>query len=115
MPKNTKNQKIKSEIPGEIAQGSIFSNSRQAAPQFKGKFQRKRRRVPAFLRSPEAPKPDPLPEILQELFTPKPQILSIPGVPIAERKRYRVTLADELLGDFLSIDEALKLAQGGAL
>jgi hypothetical protein len=115
MPENTKKQKIKSELPGEIAQGSIFSNSRQIAPQFKGRFQRKRRRIPAFLKSPEALKPEPLPEILQELFPPKPQVLSIPGVPVSERKRYQVFFGDEEIGNKLTLDEALTLVKGGKL
>jgi hypothetical protein len=43
----------------------------------------------------------------------KPQILSIPGISLKQRDRYRVVLGDEILGDFLTIDEALKLAKGG--
>ncbi len=42
----------------------------------------------------------------------KPQISSIPGIPARERHRYRVTLNGKILGDKLTIDEALKLAGG---
>jgi hypothetical protein len=42
----------------------------------------------------------------------KPQIVSVPGVPVKERHRYRVTLNGELLGDRLTSHEALKLAGG---
>ncbi len=42
----------------------------------------------------------------------KPQILSIPGISPKER-RYRVVLGDRILGDRLSLDEALRLSQGG--
>lgn len=49
----------------------------------------------------------------RKLFSPKPQITTIPGVPIGVRERYRVVLGDEILGDCLSIDEAVKLAKGG--
>jgi hypothetical protein len=43
----------------------------------------------------------------------KPQISSIPGIPPKERNRYRVMLGDEILGNRLTLDEALKLAKGG--
>ncbi len=43
----------------------------------------------------------------------KPQISSIPGVPANERQRYRVMVAGEILGDYLSADEALELAAKG--
>jgi hypothetical protein len=43
----------------------------------------------------------------------KPQIASIPGISPKERDRYRVVLGSKILGDHLSIDEALQLAQGG--
>jgi hypothetical protein len=54
-----------------------------------------------------------------ELFTHtgnryKPQISSISGIHPKERNRYRVSVGDEILGTQLSLDEALKLAKGGA-
>jgi hypothetical protein len=44
----------------------------------------------------------------------KPQICSIPGVSPKQRDRYRVVLGDRILGDFLTLDEALLLTKGGA-
>lgn len=41
----------------------------------------------------------------------KPQISSIPGVSPKERDRYRVMIGDRILGDKLTLDEALKLAK----
>lgn len=43
----------------------------------------------------------------------KPQISSIPGISPKQRDRYRVTLGNQVLGNFLTIDEALKLAKQG--
>jgi hypothetical protein len=40
----------------------------------------------------------------------KPQIASIPGASLKERHRYRVTSGGEVLGDFLTLDEAIALA-----
>jgi hypothetical protein len=42
----------------------------------------------------------------------KAQITSSPGVSPRERDRYRVMLGGEILGDRLSMDEALLLTQG---
>lgn len=39
----------------------------------------------------------------------KPQISSVPGVSPKDPKRYRVKLGDEILGDKLTLDEALHL------
>jgi hypothetical protein len=44
----------------------------------------------------------------------KPQISSIPGVSPKQRDRYRVVLGDRILGDRLSIDQAIALAKGGS-
>ena len=44
----------------------------------------------------------------------KPQIVSIPGISPKEQHRYRVKAGDEVLGDRLTLDEALRLAEGGA-
>jgi hypothetical protein len=43
----------------------------------------------------------------------KPQIPSIPGISPKERRRYRVKLGDKVLGDRLTLDEALQLAKQG--
>jgi hypothetical protein len=43
----------------------------------------------------------------------KPQIKSVPGVSIKERNRYRVMLADQILGDHLTLDEAIEVAGKG--
>jgi hypothetical protein len=47
------------------------------------------------------------------LFSRKPQISSIPGISLKQRNRYRVTLGGQLLGDRLTLDEALILAKRG--
>lgn len=45
----------------------------------------------------------------------KPQISSIPETSPKQRNRYRVMLGDVVLGDFLTIDQAINLAaKGGA-
>ncbi len=43
----------------------------------------------------------------------KAQISSIPGVCPKERNRYRVSVDGVILGNCLSVDEALRLAKGG--
>jgi hypothetical protein len=40
----------------------------------------------------------------------KPQISSIPGISPKERDRYRVVLGREILGERLTLDEAIALA-----
>ncbi|HEY9892131.1 MAG TPA: hypothetical protein V6D37_10065 [Candidatus Sericytochromatia bacterium] len=45
----------------------------------------------------------------------KPQIESIPGISPKQRDRYRVVLRGEILGDRLTLDEAIALAKGGKL
>jgi hypothetical protein len=37
----------------------------------------------------------------------KPQIVSVPGVSPKQRDRYRVLFGSEILGDFLTLDEAI--------
>jgi hypothetical protein len=44
----------------------------------------------------------------------KPQISSIPGISPKQRDRYHVVLGDEILGDRLTLDEAIALVKGGA-
>ncbi len=48
-----------------------------------------------------------------ELFSRKPQISSIPGASPKEKNRYRVTLGDEVIGNRLDLDEAIKVAKFG--
>jgi len=45
----------------------------------------------------------------------KPQILSIPGVFPKQRDRYGVVLGDRILGDRLTLDEAITLANQSTL
>jgi len=50
-----------------------------------------------------------------ELFTHtgnlhKPQISTIPGISVKQRDRYQVVLNDVVLGDRLTLDEAIALA-----
>jgi len=49
-------------------------------------------------------------EVLPQIKSQKPQISSTPGTSPKVRNRYRVRLGDEILGDHLSLDEALALA-----
>jgi hypothetical protein len=44
----------------------------------------------------------------------KSQIVSIPGISVKRRDRYRLMRGDEVLADFLSLDEAIALTKGGA-
>ena len=77
---------------------------------------REKRDASRFSRKPkqlnlwESPQ-NPVPEA--QLFRHKPQVSSIPGIPLKERHRYRVTSEGEVLGDFLSLDEATELAKRG--
>jgi hypothetical protein len=43
----------------------------------------------------------------------KPQIASIPGISPKGRNRYRVIAGERILGDKLSLDQAVKLAKRG--
>jgi hypothetical protein len=45
----------------------------------------------------------------------KAQIVSVPGISPKERDRYRVLLGDEILGDRLTMDEAIALANQSTL
>jgi hypothetical protein len=51
--------------------------------------------------------------LASSLHCQKPQISSIAGISSKQRDRYRVMLGDEVLGDRLTLDEALELAKGG--
>jgi hypothetical protein len=48
-----------------------------------------------------------------EIFRHKPQVESIPGISVKERDRYRVVLGHRILGDRLTLDEAVILAKKG--
>lgn len=54
------------------------------------------------------PQPPPFPDSPQ-----KPQISSIPGTSPKQRDRYRVILGGEILGERLTLDQALALAKRG--
>lgn len=43
----------------------------------------------------------------------KPQISSVPGTSVKQRNRYRVLLGEKVLGDRLTLNEALKVAKRG--
>lgn len=43
----------------------------------------------------------------------RPQIKSVPGASPKQRDRYRVMIGDKILGDQLTLDEALQLAKRG--
>ena len=45
----------------------------------------------------------------------QPQISCLPGVSVKQKHRYRVILGGEILGDKLSLNEALKLAGLGGV
>lgn len=51
-------------------------------------------------------------QVLEQTFQGKrkPQIISIPGIPLKEKYRYRVTLGHQVLGDKLSFEQAAELA-----
>jgi hypothetical protein len=48
----------------------------------------------------------------KHLFPSKPQISSTPGASPKQRDRYRVLLGEQVLGDNLTLDEALSIAKG---
>lgn len=51
-------------------------------------------------------------ELFAKISTPqKPQITSIEGISPKERNRYRVVLGERILGDRLTLDQALELAK----
>ena len=54
----------------------------------------------------------PLPKALPKKRH-KPQISSVPGAHPLERNRYRVMVGGEILGDRLTLDEALVIAKRG--
>jgi hypothetical protein len=45
-----------------------------------------------------------------EIFRQKAQIVSSPGSSPKQRDRYRVMVGDRVVGDFLTLDEAIALA-----
>jgi hypothetical protein len=54
------------------------------------------------------------PQSLELFRQQKPQISSIPGISPKQRDRYQVLIGDVVLGAHLSLDDALKLAQGAS-
>jgi hypothetical protein len=140
MRKKTAKAKIdKSEFPGKIPQASICSSflgispnsqgiSTQSTEQQNGDISVEKQEIEdsilgesaKYLRietefsgeSSQSPNSfDSQPKSVQlQRFPSKPQISSIAGIPPKERHRYRVTLGDKVLGDFLTLDEAIALA-----
>jgi hypothetical protein len=102
---------MKKVFPGDAPGTDIFP---QKSP-VKGKEKRDASRLSRKLKQLNLWEPlqSPVPEA--ELFRYKPQIVSTPGVCLKERCRYRVVLGTEVLGDRLTLDEALLLAKGGKL
>jgi hypothetical protein len=49
----------------------------------------------------------------KHLFALKSQITSVPSTSANQRKRDRVVVGEQILGDKLTLDEAIKMAQGG--
>ncbi len=86
-------------------EGSISEESANS-PEFKAEFSGETSQaLDSSVYQPKAPK--------LEAFTKKAQISTIPGISPRERHRYRVTFGSEVLGERLTVDEALKLAKGG--
>jgi hypothetical protein len=94
MPEPTEKPKIKTDTLGKTSQTAICSTLLTIAPNIA-----------------ETSKQSSKQQI--QAFSKKPQISSIPGVPPRERHRYRVTLGDKLLGEYLDLDQALQLVKGG--
>jgi len=86
----SKISEIKSDIQRESSHPPTSSDSLGLSPQIEGGSQ---------------------PRELQKLFSQKAQITSIAGLPPTTRERYRVLLGDEILGDFLNLNEAIELAR----
>jgi hypothetical protein len=104
VPHSTPNQGLSatSQATRELGDSQKFLDKRDAS-----RLSRKVKQLTLW-ESPQNPVPE------AELFRHKPQIVSIPGVCPKERSRYRVVLGTEVLGDRLTMDEALLLAKGGA-
>jgi hypothetical protein len=81
---SAKSPEIKSEFPGKASKPSDNSVFQQKTPQ-----------LPIFARRR------------------KPQICSRPNVLPGAKNRYRVVFGDRILGDFLTLDEALALSKHG--
>lgn len=97
------------QAPRELGGSQVFSQKRGAtrlSPQPE---------LPllALLESPQSPAEKRGGTRLSQPSWGKPQIQSCPGVPMRQRDRYRVVLGDEILGEKLTIDEALSLAKRG--
>jgi hypothetical protein len=53
------------------------------------------------------------PEVLLFKKRRKPQISCIPGISLTSQRKYQVKVGDRILGDKLTLQEALELAKGG--
>jgi hypothetical protein len=75
------------------------------SPDFKAEFSGETSQaLDSSVSHPKAPK--------LQAFTKKAQISTIPGMPPKECNKYCVRLGDTVLGDFLTLDQALELAKG---
>jgi hypothetical protein len=103
VPHSTSNQGLSatSQATRELGDSQKFLDNRDAS-----RLSQQSKQLTIW-ESPQSPVPE------AGLFRHKPQIVSAPGVSPKERSRYRVTLGGEVLGDRLTLDEALKLAKGG--
>ncbi len=139
MPKPTEKPKIKPEVLGKSPKTAICSNSLEITPNIQANSkQSNKQQIPRIsaktpeievsktgesAKSPEfkAEFPGETSQALNssvfqpkapqlQTFPKKAQISSVSGISPRERHRYRVTIGDAVLGDFLTLDEALKLA-----
>jgi len=86
---------------------SVCKNDNHSHPQLEKRDASRLSKKPKQLTIWESPQ-NPAPSA--KLFCRKPQIASIPGASHKELHRYRVILGSEVLGDRLTLDEAIALA-----
>lgn len=91
---------------------SFQSQKAQESPKANQKLWASTAQIARQLSLWESPQQNP------ENFAPKkrqkPQISSVPGTSPKQRDRYRVVCRDQILGDRLSIEQALELAKTGS-
>jgi hypothetical protein len=100
VPHSTPNQGLSatSQATRELGDSQKFLEKRDAS-RLSGKAEQL-----TIWKTPQNPAPS------VKLFRQKPQIVSISRISPKERDRYRVILGSEILGDRLTIDEAIALA-----
>jgi hypothetical protein len=97
-----KNQNISVTI---VAQLKPSKQLRQHEGQFEGRSPQEYRQLGLF----DPQDADLLPQVKSQ----KPQVSRTPGTSPKELFRYRVTFQGQILGDHLSIDQAIELAKRG--